>query len=87
MNEKLSQMSQCQSKRKEQKTSVLQDHVDGGPLGLGDPNDRTLNSFEKAVVIPKRIRTAAEQSECAIQFNDFQQCGKKNSWMNLLEIR
>jgi len=45
-----------------------------GPLGLGDPNDKTLRRVELDVLIPKKMREKAKQEKCAKEVAEFQKC-------------
>lgn len=48
----------------------------GGPHGLGDPNDRRLRKVELEVLIPKIMRERAKTEKCIPEVQQFEACCK-----------
>ncbi|GAV02246.1 hypothetical protein RvY_12837 [Ramazzottius varieornatus] len=48
----------------------------GGPLGLGDPDDKALRKVEKDVMVPKLIRERTREDKCQAEYRAFEACGK-----------
>ncbi|XP_055539147.1 COX assembly mitochondrial protein homolog [Wyeomyia smithii] len=48
----------------------------GGPHGLGDPNDRRLRKVEIEVLIPKIMRERAKTEKCVEEVRQFEVCCK-----------
>lgn len=48
----------------------------GGPHGLGDPNDRRLRKVEREVLIPKIMRERAKTEKCIPEVKEFEACCK-----------
>lgn len=57
--------------------TVLPDRMGGGPMGLGDPDDKTLRKVEQEVVIPKLMKEKAKKL-CHEEVKAFNECGKLN---------
>ncbi|XP_064652619.1 COX assembly mitochondrial protein homolog [Lineus longissimus] len=56
---------------------VLSGTLGGGPLGFGDPNDRSLRRVEEEVMIPKIMKSKAHKEHCLDLVKAFNQCGKE----------
>lgn len=48
----------------------------GGPHGLGDPNDRRLRKVEREVLVPKIMRERAKTEKCIPEVQGFETCCK-----------
>ncbi|XP_053694998.1 COX assembly mitochondrial protein homolog [Sabethes cyaneus] len=48
----------------------------GGPHGLGDPNDKRLRKVEVEVLIPKIMRERAKTEKCLEEVQYFETCCK-----------
>ncbi|XP_055638478.1 COX assembly mitochondrial protein homolog [Toxorhynchites rutilus septentrionalis] len=48
----------------------------GGPHGLGDPNDKRLRKVEIDVLIPKIMRDRAKTEKCIPEVKEFEDCCK-----------
>ncbi|XP_046987628.1 COX assembly mitochondrial protein homolog [Schistocerca americana] len=59
----------------------------GGPLGLGDPNDKSLRKVEVEVLIPKKMREKAKTDKCAKEVEDFNKCCKESSLSMVIKCR
>jgi len=59
----------------------------GGPKGLGDPTDRTLNVFENERVLPQRAVDIAKIDLCWKQRMDYDSCSRKEGWMLIFNCR
>jgi len=55
---------------------VLPPNMGGGPVGLGDPDDRSLRKVEKEIVIPKLMKERALKL-CSDEVKAFCECGKR----------
>ncbi|XP_055595923.1 COX assembly mitochondrial protein homolog [Uranotaenia lowii] len=54
----------------------------GGPHGLGDPDDRRLRKVEVEVMIPKIMRERAKVEKCIPEVSQFEACCKESGlWM------
>ncbi|XP_012175898.1 COX assembly mitochondrial protein homolog [Bombus terrestris] len=51
----------------------------GGPLNLGDPDDKYLRKVEKDVLIPQRMRDKAKTEKCVAEVERFSECCKNAS--------
>ncbi|KAL8581097.1 hypothetical protein ACOMHN_012747 [Nucella lapillus] len=58
-------------------THVLPQGMGGGPLGLGDPGDKSLRNVEKVVMIPLKMKEKAKHDKCNQQVKEFGQCAKE----------
>ncbi|XP_064482400.1 COX assembly mitochondrial protein homolog [Ornithodoros turicata] len=58
-------------------SSVLPEGFSGGPLGLGEPDDRRLRNVEKEILIPQRMRDRARDEKCTQLVEKFGVCCKK----------
>ncbi|XP_076456402.1 COX assembly mitochondrial protein homolog [Babylonia areolata] len=56
---------------------VLKGGMGGGPLGLGDPEDKTLRNVEKEVMIPMKMKEKAKQEKCTLEVKEFGECAKE----------
>ncbi|XP_055329150.1 COX assembly mitochondrial protein homolog [Paramacrobiotus metropolitanus] len=48
----------------------------GGPMGYGDPDDKTLRKVEKDVMVPMIIRDRTRLEKCREYYDAFRACGK-----------
>ncbi|RUS87889.1 hypothetical protein EGW08_004367 [Elysia chlorotica] len=60
---------------------VLSKSLGGGPLGLGDPDDRSLRKAEKEILIPAKMKEKAKRLKCASEVKDFGECAKQQGLM------
>jgi len=63
----------------------------GGPLGYGDPYDRSLNKLEEDPLIPQRVVDISKTVLCKEEGNEFDECVWKQGgllmWFNCLDKR
>ncbi|KAK7475584.1 hypothetical protein BaRGS_00033173 [Batillaria attramentaria] len=57
---------------------VLPSGMGGGPLGLGDPDDKSLRNVEKEVLIPQKMKEKAKHEKCTAEVKDFGECAKES---------
>ncbi|XP_013792629.1 COX assembly mitochondrial protein homolog [Limulus polyphemus] len=62
---------------KHYKHGVLPPQHSGGPLGLGDPNDRSLRYVEQEILIPQKMRDKAKKEKCVEVVKAFEDCCKE----------
>ncbi|KAF5288313.1 hypothetical protein FQR65_LT12047 [Abscondita terminalis] len=67
--------------------TVLPSKLSGGPMGLGDPNDRSLRKVEIEVMIPKKMREIAKMEKCSQQVEDFSVCCKNYNLLMVVQCR
>ncbi|KAF5285919.1 hypothetical protein FQA39_LY04380 [Lamprigera yunnana] len=67
--------------------SVLSPKLSMGPMGLGDPNDRTLRKVEVEVLIPKKMRDIAKVEKCPEEVHLFTECCKLSSLFMVVKCR
>ncbi|GFO01864.1 cox assembly mitochondrial protein like protein [Plakobranchus ocellatus] len=60
---------------------VLSKSLGGGPLGLGDPDDRSLRKAEREILIPAKMKEKAKRLKCASEVKDFGECAKQQGLM------
>ncbi|XP_020291579.1 COX assembly mitochondrial protein homolog [Pseudomyrmex gracilis] len=73
-------------KEKEQYT-ILSPKLGGGPMGFGDPDDRTLRKVEKDVMIPKLIRERTKEEKCVDEIKEFHQCCLNSGLLHVVKCR
>ncbi|XP_067665949.1 COX assembly mitochondrial protein homolog [Haliotis asinina] len=56
---------------------MLSENLGGGPMGLGDPDDKSLRKAEKEIVIPQKMKAKAKKEQCAEQVKEFGICAKE----------
>jgi len=59
---------------------VLPKHMGGGPMNLGDPDDRTLRKIEKDVIILNMVREKIRHEKCKEVGDILDKCGGEASW-------
>ncbi|XP_043577683.1 COX assembly mitochondrial protein homolog [Bombus pyrosoma] len=59
----------------------------GGPLNLGDPDDKHLRKVEKDVLIPQRMRDKAKTEKCVAEVARFSECCKNASVLMAFECQ
>ncbi|XP_062549249.1 COX assembly mitochondrial protein homolog [Armigeres subalbatus] len=59
----------------------------GGPHGLGDPNDRRLRKVELEVLIPKIMRERAKTEKCIPEVKEFETCCKESKLLMVVKCR
>ncbi|KAI0231067.1 COX assembly mitochondrial protein [Lamellibrachia satsuma] len=62
------------------KSSVLPDSMGGGPMGLGDPDNRSLRHVETDILIPKIVKEVSRE-KCSDLIKEFSVCGKQAGFM------
>ncbi|XP_050682355.1 COX assembly mitochondrial protein homolog [Leptidea sinapis] len=67
--------------------SVLPSKYSDGPLGLGDPDDRSLRKVEIEVLIPKLMREKAKTVKCVKEVEEFHNCVKDSSLLMVIKCR
>ncbi|XP_012233349.1 COX assembly mitochondrial protein homolog [Linepithema humile] len=67
--------------------SVLSQKLGGGPMGLGDPNDRTLRKVEKDVLVPKLMREKTKAEKCVNEVKEFHECCLNTGVLNVVKCR
>ncbi|CAH0400894.1 unnamed protein product [Chilo suppressalis] len=67
--------------------SVLPPKFSGGPLGLGDPEDKTLRKVETEVMVPKLMREKARTEKCIPEVAEFEKCCKESSLLMVVKCR
>ncbi|GFS12584.1 COX assembly mitochondrial protein like protein [Elysia marginata] len=60
---------------------VLAKSLGGGPLGLGDPDDRSLRKAEREILIPAKMKEKAKRLICPTEVKDFGECAKQQGLM------
>lgn len=70
-----------------QSHSVLPSRYGKGPHGLGDPDDLSLRTVEKEVMIPKKMRDIARIEKCVKEVEKFTECCKESSVLMVLSCR
>jgi len=70
-----------------EKSSVLPAKYGAGPLGLGDPEDKSLRKVETEVMIPKKMRDIAKTEKCTLEVQNFSECCKDNSILMVFACR
>jgi len=55
----------------------------GGPLNLGDPDDRSLSEEELKVIIPRRMYRTCKETMCFKENEDYDKCWKDEGSMAL----
>jgi len=68
-------------------SSVLPENYSSGPLGLGDPNDKSLRKVENEIMIPKMMRQMAKSEKCTQFVKDFEECCKNASFFMVIKCR
>ncbi|CAL1545934.1 unnamed protein product [Lymnaea stagnalis] len=63
------------------KDYVLAKSLGGGPLGIGDPNDRSLRKAESEIMIPQKMKLKAKTERCAEEVKKFGECAKEKGLM------
>ncbi|KAK7091173.1 COX assembly mitochondrial protein homolog [Littorina saxatilis] len=61
----------------EQNPHVLAKGMGGGPLGLGDPDDKSLRRVEKEVMITLKMKAKAKTEFCSVEVREFGECAKE----------
>ncbi|KAE8740932.1 hypothetical protein FOCC_FOCC013544 [Frankliniella occidentalis] len=54
---------------------VLPKHLGGGPLNLGDPDDRSLRKVEKDILILNMVRDRVHKEKCSAEAAKLDKCG------------
>jgi COX assembly protein 1 len=70
----------------EEKT-VLPHKYAEGPLGLGDPDDKTLRKVEKEIMIPMKVRERTKAEKCVPEVEAFSQCCKDSGILMTFKCR
>ncbi|XP_012946592.1 COX assembly mitochondrial protein homolog [Aplysia californica] len=60
---------------------VLAKNLGGGPLGLGDPDDRSLRKAEREIMIPQKMKATAKSGRCSGVVREFGECAKEKGLM------
>ncbi|KAH9407755.1 Mitochondrial aspartate/glutamate carrier protein [Tyrophagus putrescentiae] len=68
-------------------SSYLSPKMTSGPIGLGDPQDRSLRKVETEVMVPKIVRERAKTLKCAEFKQEFDQCCLDNAVMMVFHCR
>ncbi|XP_044760017.1 COX assembly mitochondrial protein homolog [Coccinella septempunctata] len=71
----------------EEEKSAAVYKVGGGPLGLGDPNDRFLRKVEVEVLIPQKMRDKAKAEKCSEEVKKFTECCASSSFAMVYKCR
>ncbi|GIX73615.1 COX assembly mitochondrial protein [Caerostris darwini] len=60
---------------------MLPPNLSGGPMNLGDPDDKTLRKAEIEILIPKKLLEKAKKEKCAEEVKAFSDCCSANGIM------
>ncbi|XP_076349921.1 COX assembly mitochondrial protein homolog [Tachypleus tridentatus] len=80
LNENMANVDENKTDREEIKhyrEGVLPPQFSGGPMGLGDPNDRSLRHVEQEILIPQKMREKAKRENCVEVVKAFESCCKE----------
>nr|VZI02586.1 unnamed protein product [Spirometra erinaceieuropaei] len=58
-----------------------------GPLGLGFPEDESLNKVEKDTIIPALMMEHVRREECADLWSTLAECSKRYHWASVVLCR
>lgn len=59
----------------ENQTHVLPSHMGGGPMNLGDPDDKTLRKVERDILVLNLVRKRMHEEKCHNEAETLDKCG------------
>ena len=66
--------------RADSEKHVLPKHLGGGPMGLGDPDDRKLRRVERDIIILNMVRERVRHEKCKEVGDILDKCGGEATW-------
>ncbi|KAK3926966.1 COX assembly mitochondrial protein-like protein [Frankliniella fusca] len=80
-------MGNAHSSDRSEAGHVLPKHLGGGPLNLGDPDDRSLRKVERDILILNMVRDRVHKEKCNAEATSLDKCGGEAGFLVTFKCR